>query len=205
MDIVLTASGNPYACGIKRRIASDRRTADLSVKLNRHKVLRRCGGFCQYISTSNFIDLAADRILAQFIAFGQRTVCIEETVICCDENIRTLHIVDDNTKNVGKLLHSVFASIKHLFLGWSFVTNGINRIVVDIHDFFATHKLTTLGAFHVQYVCVLNCHAVYVGSAEDLASLVSGAGGHLVHENIHAVIDRQFSPRKKCSHTELRN
>ena len=47
VDIVLTATRNPYACGIKRRVALDRRTADLTVKSNRHKVLRRRGRFCQ--------------------------------------------------------------------------------------------------------------------------------------------------------------
>ena len=203
MDIVLTATRNPYACGIKRRVALDRSTDDLTVKLNRHKVLCCCGGFCQHIPPSNFIDLTADRILAQFIAFGQRTVCVEETVICGDENVCTLHIVDDNTKNVGNLLHSVFASLKHLFLGWSFVTNGINRVVVDIHNFFAAHKLTALGTFHVQNVRVLDCHTVHVRSTENLATLISRTGGHFVHENIHAVIDRQLSPRKKSRHTEL--
>ena len=124
-------------------------------------------------------------------------------MICGNENICTLHIVDDNTKNIGKLLHSVFASLKHLFLGWSFVTNSVNRVGIDIYDFFPTHKLTTLGAFHVQNICVLNCHAVYVSSTENLATLISRTGGHFVHENIHAVIDRQLSPRKKSRHTEL--
>ena len=124
-------------------------------------------------------------------------------MICGNENICTLHIVDDNTKNIRKLLHSVFASLKHLLLSWSFVANGINRVVVDIHDFFPAHKLTPLGAFHVQNVRVLNCHAVHVSSTENLATLISRAGGHFVHENIHAVIDRQLSPRKKSRHTEL--
>ena len=75
--------------------------------------------------------------------------------------------------------------------------------MVDIHDFFAAHKLTPLGAFHVQNVRVLNCHAVHVSSTEYLATLISRTGGHFVHENIHAVIDRQLSPRKKSRHTEF--
>ena len=75
--------------------------------------------------------------------------------------------------------------------------------MVDIHNFFAAHKLTALDTFHVQNVRVLDCHTVHVRSTENLAALISRTGGHFVHENIHVVIDRQLSPRKKSRHTKL--
>ena len=73
-------------------------------------------------------------------------------MIGSDEYVSTLHIVYNDTKNVRKLLHRIFTSLEDFLLSGCFITDSVYRVVVDVNYFFATYKLSTLSAFHIQYI-----------------------------------------------------
>ena len=203
MHIVFASTGNLDPCGILRCISLDRCAAELTVKLHRKKIFTRCRRLGQGITSAYLIYLPREDILTDLVPFGERTVSIEKSVVGRDENICTLHIVDDNTENIGNLLNGILASLKNLVLRWGFVTNGIYGVVVNVDHFFTAHKLPALGSLHAQHVVILDGNAVQIANAENFLTLLCGAGRHILDIDSHVLINTDFSPWQQSRHTKL--
>ena len=113
-------------------------------------------------------------------------------MVCSDENISSVHILDDDPHSIYQLTHGIFTSLKDLFLCRSLITNGINGIVIDVDYIFSVLQRLALVGGHGLQLGVLNCHAVCVGNAEDFFALNGGTGVHTVHHDFHILCHRNL-------------
>ena len=126
-------------------------------------------------------------------------------MICRNENICSAQFVHDDTQNAGKLLNCRLTGIKDFRLRRGFVSDGVDRVVVDVDYIFSGNQLPPFILLHVQKVIVLNGNAGFRRRVQDRVSLHGGTGGISVNKDIHTVVHGNALSRKKCCHTELRD
>ena len=148
--------------------------------MDREQETGGCIRGCQPIAPSQFKNLPIKSIPAEFVAFGKGAVCIKEPVICCDENIGTLHIVDHDAEQIGEFLNRVPAGFKNLLFGNGLVAYCVNGVVVDIDHILAADQFPALSPLHIQDIGVLDGHTFGVGSTKNFLPLHSGAGGQTI-------------------------
>ena len=126
-------------------------------------------------------------------------------MIRCDENVRSAQFVHDDTQDTGKLLNCRLTGVKDFGLRRGFVSDGVDRVVVDVYYIFSGNQFPPLILLHVQKIVVLNGNAGFRRRVQDRVSLHGGTGGISVNENIHAVVHRNALSRKESCHTKLRD
>ena len=122
-----------------------------------------------------------------------------------DENICSAQFVHNNTQDTGKLLNCRLTGIKDFGLRRGFVSDGVDRVVVDVDYIFSGYQLPPLILLHVQKIVVLNGNAGFRRRVQDRVSLHGGTGGIPVNKDIHAVVHGNALSREKCCHTRLRD
>ena len=126
-------------------------------------------------------------------------------MIRCDENVRSAQFVHDDTQNAGKLLNCRLTGIKDFGLRRGFVSDGVDRVVVDVDYIFSGNQLPPFILLHVQKVIVLNGNAGFRRRVQDRVSLHGGTGGISVNKDIHTVVHGNALSRKQGCHTKLRD
>ena len=203
--IVLTAALNLHADGVLRGIALDRSSIQLPFQIDGKKEISSCVRSSQRIPPSKLIHIAGECFSVDLVALTQRFIGIEEPVIRCDENVRSAQFVHDDTQNAGKLLNCRLAGVKDFGLRRGFVSDGVDRVVVDVYYIFSGNQFPPFILLHVQKVIVLNGNAGFRRRVQDRVSLHGGTGGIPVNENVHTVVHRNALSRKKGCHTKLRD
>ena len=205
MDIVLTAALNLHADGVLRGIALDGRSVQFPFQIDGKQEGSSCVRSGQRITPSKLIHVAREGFPVNLVALIQRLIGIEEAVIRRDENICSAQFVHNNTQDTGKLLNCRLTGIKDFGLRRGFVSDGVDRVVVDVDYIFSGYQLPPLILLHVQKIVVLNGNAGFRRRVQDHVSLHGGTGGISVNENVHTVVHRNALCRKKGCHTKLRD
>ena len=122
-----------------------------------------------------------------------------------NENICSAQFVHDDTQDTGKLLNCRLAGVKDFGLRRGFVSDGVDRVVVDVYYIFSGNQLPPFILLHVQKVIVLNGNAGFRRRVQDRVSLHGGTGGISVNENVHTVVHGNAPSRKESCHTKLRD
>ena len=101
-------------------------------------------------------------------------------MICRNENIGTLHIVDHDAEQIREFLNRVLAGFKDLLFSNGLVTYCVNGIMVNIDHILAADQLPALSPLHIQDIRVLDGHTFGIGSTKNFLPLHSGAGGQTI-------------------------
>ena len=205
VDIVFTATLNLHADSVLRGIALDRSSIQLPFQIDGKQKISSCVRSSQRITPSKLIHVVREGFPVNLVALIQRLIGIEEAVICRDENICSAQFVHDDTQNAGKLLNCRLTGIKDFGLRRGFVSDGVDRVVVDVYYIFSGNQLPPLILLHVQKIIVLNGNAGFRRRVQDRVSLHGGTGGIPVNKDIHTVVHRNALSRKKGCHTKLRD
>ena len=114
------------------------------------------------IDKSGFINL---------VILSQRTIGIEETMICGKQNMRCPEIIADDLRQVLQFLNRIIAGRKHHRIGC--MACLINRIMIDIHNIHSLYHCASVSPLRIYQIFVFYCHAVRLLRFQDPIS-VSG-------------------------------
>ena len=81
-----------------------------------------------------------------FVILGKRAVCVKESMVSGNQDIRSAKFIHDNTDKVLQFRNCLIAGSEYSSIGS--MAGFINRIVIDINHIHAFYQSASLGSFH---------------------------------------------------------
>ena len=140
-----------------------------------------------------------------FVILGQRTVSVQEAMICRNQNVRPAEVIDDNAHHILQFTDSPIACREHR--GVRCMACFVNGIMVDIDYIHPLDQCRTLCTFHPDDVLILQRHAGRIYTFQDLIP-VRACGRLPIGQNIQYLIfqfSRQRFVWEQCRHAKFRD
>ena len=99
-----------------------------------------------HIAAIKLQNVAGNKALFSLVAFVQRFIGIQEPVICSDQNIGSVHIIRNQPDQILQFRNCLVARFEYLIFRSRFITDCVDRIVIDIYHFCVFYKVAALGS-----------------------------------------------------------